>query len=394
MAETNQPRRILPIISAITFTGFLDTTLLIPIIALYAEDLGAGIGITGLIIGLYSVVNTPANILFGRLIDKVGHRLPLIFGLLGDTLAMLFYSLCRLPLHLALVRVFHGITGAVVGPATMSAITSYATAEREGRAMSIYGISIAAANLVGFVVSTLMFDRLGHDWPFYFGAAMLFTGAGLSSLLPKERRAIRVSPTASGGGLRIVRILIRRRGLAIAYGSIFAQYFSFGGVVTLLPVYVSDIGMDAFHVGMLLTVFSVIFMVIQFPSGTLSDRIGRRLPIVIGLGLGIVSLVLLPVPTVFPLLAVVMVLYGLAYGLLFPSISALVADHSHPDERGVATGIFHALLTAGVALGAPVTGWIGEAVGVRTGLMLTSVAMVLALGVVVMLFPKMSQEQT
>ena len=84
--EADQPRRALPIISAVTFTGFLDTTLLIPIIALYAEELGAGVGITGLIIGLYSIANTPANVLFGRLVDKVGHRLPLIFGLLGDCL--------------------------------------------------------------------------------------------------------------------------------------------------------------------------------------------------------------------------------------------------------------------------------------------------------------------
>ena len=186
----------------------------------------------------------------------------------------------------------------------------------------------------------------------------------------------------------MVKTLVRRWGLAVAYGSIFAQYFSFGGVVTLLPVYVSDFGMDAFHVGMLLTVFSVVFIIIQFPSGALSDRKGRQLPIVAGLGLGIVSLVILPMPEGFPLLAAVMALYGLAYGLLFPSILALVADHSHPDERGVATGIFHALLTAGVAIGAPVMGWVGEAVGVRTGLMLTPVIMVLALGMVTVIFPK------
>jgi MFS family permease len=302
---------------------------------------------------------------------------------------MVFYSLCRLPLHLGLVRVFHGITGAVVGPATMSAITGYATAEREGRVLSIYGMSIAAANLVGFGVSGVMFSRLGHDWLFFFGGAMLFAGAGLSSLLPAGRGVIRVSPTQSGGGFGMVKTLVRRRGLVVAYGSIFAQYFSFGAVVTLLPRYVVDsLGMDAFHMGMLLTVFSGIFIIIQFPSGILSDRAGRRLPIITGLGLGIASLVLLPVPSVFPLLAAVMALYGLAYGLLFPSISALVADHSQPDERGIATGIFHALLTAGVAIGAPVMGWVGEVVGIRSGLTLTAVIMLLVLGMVTVIFPK------
>jgi MFS family permease len=387
--EQSRPRRVLPIISAVTFTGFLDTTLLVPIMALYAEELGAGVGITGLIIGLYSIINTPANIFFGRLIDRMGHKLLLILGLLGDALAMCFYSLCRLPLHLALVRSFHGLTGAVVGPATMSAITSYSAAEREGRVMGIYGISIAAANLVGFGISGVLYSRLGHDWLFFFGAAMLVIGAGMSFWLPAVKSKARVSGEISSGSLSVVKALMKRRGLVVAYGSIFAQYFSFGGVVTLLPRYVVDsLGMDALHVGMLLTVFSVVFIIIQFPSGALSDRIGRLLPTVAGLGLGIASLVILPMPEGFPLLAAIMALYGLAYGLIFPSISALVADHSRPEERGVATGIFHALLTAGVAIGAPVMGGVAELLGVRVGLMLSPVAMVLALVLAVTLLPK------
>jgi MFS family permease len=387
--EQSQPRRVLPIISAVTFTGFLDTTLLVPIMALYAEELGAGVGITGLIIGLYSIVNTPANVFFGRLIDRLGHRVLLIFGLLGDALAMGFYSLCRLPLHLALVRVFHGLTGAAVGPATMSAITSYSAAEREGRAMGIYGISIAAANLVGFGISGVLYSRLGHDWLFFFGAIVLVIGAGMSFWLPAVKGKAQVSGVISSGGLSAVKALMKRRGLVVAYGAIFAQYFSFGGVVTLLPGYVVDnLGMDAFHVGMLLTVFSVVFIIVQFPSGILSDRTGRLLPTVIGLGLGIASLIILPIPEGFSLLAVVMAFYGLAYGLIFPSISAMVADQSRPEERGVATGIFHALLTAGVAIGAPVMGWVGELLGIQVGLMLSPVIMLLALALAVALLPK------
>ena len=88
-ATSQVRRRTLPIISAVTFIGFLDTTLLVPVMRTYAGDLGAGVGIAGLIIGLYSIVNTPANILFGRLVDRIGHRIPLILGLAGDALGML-----------------------------------------------------------------------------------------------------------------------------------------------------------------------------------------------------------------------------------------------------------------------------------------------------------------
>jgi len=72
MNELKQPqaKQVLPIVSIVTFLGFLDTHLLIPVIALYASELKAS---------------------------------PLFVGLIGDTLSMFLYSLSRLPVHLALV---------------------------------------------------------------------------------------------------------------------------------------------------------------------------------------------------------------------------------------------------------------------------------------------------
>ena len=76
---------------------------------------------------------------------------------------------------------------------------------------------------------------------------------------------------------------------------------------------------------------------------------------------------------------------GAAYGIIFPSVSALVSDETTPEERGIATGIFHALLTAGVAIGAPVMGWVGSAFGVETGLMSSAGILVLALLVILLI---------
>ena len=65
-------------------------------------------------------------------------------------------------------------------------------------------------------------------------------------------------------------------------------------------------------------------------------------------------------------------------------ISALVADHTIPEERGIANGMFHALLTDGVAMGAPIAGWVGEALRVELGLTSVAGIMVLALVIVVL----------
>jgi len=375
-----QPRRILPITFIVTFLGFLDTHLLIPIMVLYASALGAGVGIAGLIVGLYSITNTPANVLFGRLIDRLGYKVPLITGLIGDALGMFFYSLCRLPIHLALVRAFHGISGGLVGPATMSIAADYSSRTEKGRAMGFYGMSIAAATLVGYGLSGVIADRLGYKAVFLFGAILLIIGVVLSLFLPGSRkRGVVTAKTPISQTLKQVKGLLGRKGLTLAYCSIFAQYFTFGGVVTLLPFYMENLGMEAFHVGMLLAIFAIMFIIIQLPSGALSDKVGRMILIAVGFSLGTVSLIVLPSLETFLLLAVIMALYGMAYGILFPSVSALVVDHTTPEERGMATGVFHALLTAGVAIGAPVVGWVGGMVGVKLGLALSSGIMVLAL---------------
>ena len=378
----SQTGRVLPIASVVTFLGFLDTHLLIPVMALYAAELGASVGIIGLIVGLYSLTNTPANILFGRLIDRVGYKIPLLLGLIGDALSMFLYSICRLPFHLALVRVFHGTTGGVVGPATMSVIADYGGA-RKGRAMAFYGMSLGIATLVGYGLSGFLASRLGYRAVFFFGAALLIFGTILSLFLPGDRQKdSSESETSLGAGWAKVKDLIKRRGLVVAYCSIFAQYFTFGGVFTLLPLYVKSLGMEAFHVGMLLATFAIMFIVVQLFSGTVSDKIGRLPPTIIGLNLSVVALLLMPAAATLSLLVVVLALYGVAYGVLFPSISALLADHTSHEERGLATGIFHALLTAGVAIGAPIVGWVGGMAGVELGLVLSPCIMILALVVV------------
>ena len=387
MSRLRQPRcRGLPIISIVTFLGFLDTHLLIPVMALYAAELGASVGIIGLIIGLYSLTNTPANILFGRLIDRIGYKVPLIAGLAGDAVSMFLYSVCRLPFHLALVRVLHGVTGGMVGPATMSGIAGYGDGSPRGRVMAYYGMSLAAATLVGYGLSGLIVSRLGYAAVFLFGGGILVIGVILSKFLAGHRtQGGNVPHPLPGQWREMVRALPKRRGLLVSYCSVFAQYFTFGGVVTLLPLHVKGLGMQAFHVGMLLAIFAIMFILLQLPMGALSDRVGRRLLTISGLGLGGVALVVMPSATIFPLLAVVMAVYGVAGGVLFPAISALVIDHSGVTERGIATGIFHALLTAGVAVGAPVMGWVGGMVGVELGLALNAVIMVLALGIVLRL---------
>jgi len=373
MDVPEQDKSVIRLVSVVTFAGFLDTHLLIPILALHAAESGAGIWMVGFIVGLYSLVNTPANIMFGRLVDRVGRRMPLALGLIGDAASMALYAFSRMPLHLVLVRILHGLSGGMVGPSTMSLVTEHGK-ERKGKAMSFYGSAIAAATLVGYGLSGVMASRFGFNSVFFLGAALLLGGASLTLFLPAEAAA-RERVTAGTS----IRELLKRKGLLISYCSVFAQYFTFGGVVTLLPLYLQSLGMEAFHTGMLLATFAAAFILLQFPVGAISDRMGRLTPVLAGMIVSIIALTFIPAFSTLPPLFIIMAVFGAAYGAIFPSIAAMVADHSSEAERGTASGIFHALLTAGVAAGAPVMGWIGGAFTIPVGLVLTPGIMVIAL---------------
>jgi MFS family permease len=365
--------------SIITFLGFIDTYLLIPVIALYATSLGAGVEIVGIIVGVYSITSSITNIFGGRLIDRFGHKKPLIIGLFGDTLAMFIYTLCQLPWHLLLVRAFHGISGGLVGPATMSISAKNASQHGKGKAMSIYGIALGTATLIGFLISGMITSQFGFIALFYTGGILLVIGVIMSFFVRSDKGTGKITSAAEGHVIKdMLKLSIRGR-LPVSYLSIFGQYFSFGGVVVLLPLHVASLGMSSFHVGILLAIFSLMFVIVQSFSGALTDNMGRLRPIAIGLGLGTISIVLLSLSQSFLYLALSISVYGAAFGILFPSVSALLADSVTPEEYGRATGIFHALITVGVAIGAPIIGWIAAFNSVGTGLIFCVIMLVSAL---------------
>ena len=207
----------------------------------------------------------------------------------------------------------------------------------------------------------------------------MMAGLFLSFLLPSYRPLPRTGLTGNGAAWTGIRRLLGRRDLLAPYATVFAQYFSLGGVVTLLPLYIKNQGMGAFQTGMAMAAFSVMFIVTQVPVGKKGTRIGRMSLAVPGIILGIAALLCLPAVSSFSLIALCLGVYGIAHGLMFPSISTMVAEGTSLEERGMGTGIFHALLTGGVAVGAPVMGWFGGMVGLDWGLAASATMLAVAL---------------
>lgn len=334
---------------AATMLGTLDTNALVPVIALYAASLGADLFQIGVIVGVYSAVHAPANLLMGRLADRLGRKLPLNLGLAWDAASVFLYSVASTPLQLALVRVSHGLGGGFVGPSTMSLVADTAAPGRRGRAMALYGMSIALAVVLGFGMAGPL-ARLSYATLFSVLAAGLVVGF-LVSLTVRDTPRTREAP-----GLDVRGLLrhLRRPEPAAGYAAIFSLYLLLGAFVALVPIHLRDeLGYGPLEVGMSFFVFALLSLLLHYPAGVLADRRGPAVPAIIGLAAVAVAMATIPLVRDVPTIALAMALFGVGHGFVFPASSSLVSRGAPGGHVGLVTGLFYAVLVTGVAVGAP-----------------------------------------
>ena len=158
---------------AATFIGTLDSNAMVPIIYLYATSKGASLEMAGLIVAMYSIIHVPANIVLGRIADKIGRRIPFIAGLTWDAFSVFLYTLAANPWHLLLVRFSHGLGGGFVGPSSMAIAANMAPEDQKGRMMAKYGIALALSVIVGFAMSGMLIEGFGYNVFFYVISGLL-----------------------------------------------------------------------------------------------------------------------------------------------------------------------------------------------------------------------------
>ncbi|MHA1508446.1 MAG: MFS transporter [Promethearchaeota archaeon] len=342
----------------LSFLVNFDSNAAIPIIATYSIDLGASLLFMGFIVGIYSMVHIPSNLIFGRLVDKFGRKKLIAFGIFLDGVSMLLYAVAQDPLFLLFGRIVHGIGGGFGGPATMSYISDATSQKRSGRGMALYGMSIGFSNLVGFMLGGLVAQIIGVKSLFFIIAIILFIMSLTSLLLPeiyhpsKEKFNLRQE-------IKKFRKVVFRKSMISPYFSMFAMMFNMGIVTAAYTVMLETAAFTVGQTGMILSIMVIFSILIHYPAGIMSDKIGYTKVMLVGLlflasafGVFMISPEA-PIPIYIPMIG--MVFLGLGHGLIFPSSAGTVKEKTKDSESGIATGTFYALIVAGVAIGAPVS---------------------------------------
>ena len=305
----------------------------------------------------------------GLLVQRLGERRIYVSGLLIVAVSTGACAFAQTYWQLLIFRSLGGIGSTMFFVSSLGLMIRISPPDARGRVAGMFSTAFLVGSVCGPVLGSLT-AGLGLSAPFLiYGSALMVAAAVVyfslrhSSLAAPERQT---EPAVT------VRDALRHRAYRAALLSNFATGWSvFGLRIALVPLFVSEVlAHGAGMAGLALATFAVGNVSAVIPSGYLSDRVGRRTLLIVGLSVSGVSTALVGWTSSLPVFLAGAFVAGAATGIFSSPQQAAVADIIGSKARGgTAVATFQMMADLGSIVGSLAVGEIAEhvsfAVGVR-----------------------------
>jgi len=161
------------------------------------------------------------------------------------------------------------------------------------------------------------------------------------------------------GVFRGWRTVARNRDVLIVSFVQACQFYTYGAVEYFLVGYLRYVVcFDWLLTGVISGSLIVMPIVAKPYMGRISDKIGRRIPIIVGCIIGSLPLLVIPFVTDFPVLLLLSVVYGLGFATVTASTPALVSELVPKELVGTSMGFLATIMDVGQTIGPIITGMI------------------------------------
>ena len=260
---------------------------------------------------------------------------------------------------------------------------------RRGLAMGLNEFAGYVALGVAGLASGLLGARYGlRGGAAYVGMAVAVTGLVLSLCVRETAHHVRLETAAAGAGDRPRLVEIIRRsmwsdaGLFSVSQAGLVNNLNDGLAWGIFPLLFMRSGLSLAQTSVLAALYPVTWGVCQLATGAMSDRWGRKRPIVAGMLLQSAALVAVAVAHSYFAWAIALAALGVGTALVYPALLAAIGDLAHPSWRGTAVGVYRLWRDLGYAIGALLAGVLADAFG--TSVAITAIGLLTALsGIVV-----------
>jgi len=401
-------------LGAVAFSLFmimLDNTIVNVALPSIGRGLKVGVSQLEWVVNGYTLTFAVLMLTGGRLADLYGRRLVFEIGLALFTLSSLACGLAPNIGTLIAARSFQGAGGAMMMPATLSIISATFPPEERGTAIGIWAGVSGSALAIGPLLGGLLTEHVGWSWIFFVNVPVGAVAFAASFVLVPESKSTESGERpdiagllTSGGGLLALTyalieaneygwssakiiglfvaavvllgsfVVVERHGrtpmldLALfgkrtfAGANIAALLVSLAmfGIFFFVSLYMQNIlGWTPVHTGVVFLPMTVLVVVSAPLAGHVTDLIGPRWPIAVGMVLLAVALVVfsrLGARAGFTDLLPGMLIGGFGMGVAMGPMTVAALSTVSVDDAGVASGVVTTARQVGGTLGIAVMG--------------------------------------
>lgn len=313
-----------------------------PVLALFAESLGAGPERIGLIVSVSTLTGVFLKLPSGALSDIYGRRMLLHVGVIAFGLPPFLYPLISDLNLLTALRMFHGLATAIFAPSALATVAELYR-QRRGAALGTYTACTQSGALLGPLIGGYLAYTAGFSTAFVtagvFGCIAVVIFYSLHLTPPPPRMHEKGLAPVLAEMWKGFSAVARNRKVLITSSTDAAKMIANGALMAFLPLYGVSVGLNPGEVGLLFTVQALTSFFSKPIMGRVSDQVGRQPLIMLGLLICAGTFVCIPHISAFAVLLLLSAGFGFGEAVVSSSSSALVADSSEFKTLGAGMGM-------------------------------------------------------
>lgn len=343
---------------------------------LYARDLGASYTEVGLLGVAYVVFDAIFSMPSGRAGDRRGRKPFLVLGFFLTACVISLYSVASAVIWLITLRLLQGAVEAPIWVNAQSAVADLSTRSERGRTMGVYGTSWAVGFGIGPLIGGFLYVTVGAAVTFLLSALVAFIATVTITGMPPPKPNVEVK-----------KLQLHNIWPACVVGFIYAGIASV--ILTLFPFYASkQLKIPEVEIGFLITLFAFVRGILFIPMGSLSDRIGTRPVILMGmLASAVASAGIVLVPTCWAL-AIVISTLAIGMGAIYPALMSMISKASEGRSLGYILGIQNVAVMAGWGIFPGIGGPLADAYSPTSPYLICTAIALVSSGLLWKLLPK------
>ena len=325
----------------ITIGVNLACNLLLSTISIYAKQITSTDAYAGVMTGAFTLAALFIRIVAGKMLDKIGRRKVLMFGVGITVLSTVAYLLTNNIYIIIFLRVMQGVGFGISSTAIATIVTDVTPESRMLEGIGYSGVGITITTAIGPSIALALVGENYDKFNVLFivtAAVALFTILLSFKLSYKEVVSKKEEGTCDGEGISISKIIIPSIVLFIAA-------VAESTILAFAALYGIELGFS--NIGLFFTINAMGILASRLFINQIVNKLGTNVVVSSGVLIFAASIFGIAVTKTYIMLIIMGFLCGVMVGSLLPIVNLLILDSASKSSRGMANAIYYALIDGG-----------------------------------------------